>query len=158
MCHYYCIKIIIAVLCYNIISRTWCYLKNNGLSLIYFDKSTNSMIIFFANFGNYFRVQCDGACTGKTTFRPKSFCPIPVCPKYFVSNMNMANYIMSYIMFGQILFVQNILVLGQPGPILFLSKKCLSKSFSTLTLCSRASFVQMIFVPLFLVHISFSPM
>ena len=66
--------------------------------------------------------------------------------------MNMANYIMSYTMFGQILFVQNILFLGQLGPIHFCPKIFRPKSFSPLTLCSYASFVQMIFVPLF--HIS----
>ena len=77
--------------------------------------------------------------------------------KMFLSNMNMANYIMSYIMFGQIRFVQNILVLGQLGPILFCPKIFRPKSFSPLTLCSHTSFVQIIFVPLFLVlHLTFS--
>ena len=70
----------------------------------------------------------------------------------------MANHIMSHIMFGQIYFVQNILVLGQLGPILFCQKIVRPKSFSPPTLCSHRSFVQMIFVPLFLVHISFSQM
>ena len=65
---------------------------------------------------------------------------------------------MSYIMFGQKRFVQNILVLGQLVPILFCPKMFRPKSFSPPTLCSHTSFVQMIFVPLFLVHIPFSPM
>ena len=77
--------------------------------------------------------------------------------KIFLSNMNMAYYIMSYIMLGQTLVVQNILVLGQLGPIL-VCQMFRPKSFSPLTLCSHASFVQMIFVSLFLVHILFSPM
>ena len=61
---------------------------------------------------------------------------------------------MSYITFGQILCVQNTVVLGQLGLILYLfcPKIFHPKSFSLHNIRSHASFVQMIFVQWFLVQ------
>ena len=101
---------------------------------------------------------CVGSKNGENNISSKIILSNTSLSKIFLSNMNMANYIMSYIMLGQTFSFQNILVLGQLGPILFCPKIFRPKSFSPLTLCSHVSFVQMIFVPFFLVHILFSPM
>ena len=70
-----------------------------------------------------------GADIGENNISSKIILSNTSLSKIFLSNMNMANYIMSYIMLGQTLFVQNILVLSQLGPILFLSKNFSSKIF-----------------------------
>ena len=54
------------------------------------------------------------------------------------------------ITFGQIFFVQNILVRGQLGPVRFCPKDFCPNSFSPHTICSHAIFIQMIFIPKFL--------
>ena len=66
---------------------------------------------------------------------------LKMSPKFHTSQKRMfwiwPNYIMSYITFGQILCVKNILVLGQFGLILFCPKIVRPKSFSSHTISSE---------------------